>query len=201
MDGFVQFAETLYRLNEVVNLTRVPREDCEVRHFIDSLLVAEFVPHGSRVADLGTGPGLPAWPLACARPDLVVTAVDSNGKMLRVLEQNPLSNLTVVHARGEEFDQRESFDVVTGRALAPLSVQLELSAPLCALGGAVIPFRTPHEDYSLNEKHLGLVLEDVFHCELPDSDVVRSFPVFRKARHTPPQYPRKWAQIKKKPLG
>ena len=62
---FQQFGEALYLRNKVVNLTRVPAEDCAVRHFVDSLMVAEFVPLGSSVLDLGTGPGFPAWPLAC----------------------------------------------------------------------------------------------------------------------------------------
>ncbi len=201
VQAFEDYAASLYRLNEVMNLTRVPREECEVRHFIDSLLVAEFLPSGCRVLDVGTGPGLPAWPLACARPDLRVTAVDSSGKMLRVLEENPLPNLTAKLSRAEEMKEHERFDVVTGRAVAPLGVQLEVSAPWCKIGGAVIPFRTPSEKFGLDASMLGLELEDVFERSLPGTDVVRTFPVFRKVVKTPRTYPRTWAQIKKRPIG
>ena len=121
VEAFVLYRDALYRTNETANVTRVPMGECEVRHFIDSLLVAEFCPRGARVLDVGTGPGLPAWPLACARPDLRVTAMDSSGKMLSVLRACPLKNLSIRQQRAEEVDKRESFDVVTGRAIAPLA--------------------------------------------------------------------------------
>jgi 16S rRNA (guanine527-N7)-methyltransferase len=197
---FEQYRDVLYRMNEVANLTRVPREDCEVRHFIDSLLVAEFVPQGARVLDVGTGPGLPAWPLACARPDLRVVAMDSTGKMLRVLGEVPLPNIDVRQHRAEEADARESFDFVTGRAVAPLSAQLELSAAWAVRGGLVVPFRTPN-DAIVKLPQLGLKLKCIEERALPTTDVVRVFPIYRKERRTPEHYPRTWAQIKSSPLA
>jgi 16S rRNA (guanine527-N7)-methyltransferase len=200
LDAFVHYADTLYRLNEVMNLTRVPRDECEVRHFIDSLLVVEFFPANATVLDIGTGPGLPAWPIACARRDFQVTAVDSNGKMLRVLQECPLANLRVEQARAEELRRREAFEVVTGRAVAPLSVQLEISAAWCRVGGVVVPFRTPNEDFGRDFAMLGLSLESVEERALPHTDVVRSFPIYRKVAKTAAKYPRNWAQIKANPL-
>lgn len=202
--AFVAFREALYRANEVMNLTRVPFEACESRHFVDSLLVAPLVPEGARVVDVGTGPGFPAWPLACARPDLQVTAVDSSGKMLGFLRRHPLPNLTIVQARAEELRVREAFDIGTGRALAPLPIQLELIAPLVAVSGAVIPFRSVAEEEAIRAFPgglLGLGLEGIERRSLPDEDVVRLFPVFRKVSPTPDRYPRPWAQMRAKPLG
>lgn len=175
-----------------------------MRHFVDSLLVAELIPTGARVLDLGTGPGFPAWPLACARRDLNVTAVDSGAKPLDFLRQVPLPNLELLQARGEDLTRRESYDVVTGRAIAPLPIQLELSAAPCRVGGLVIPFRTPAERQGFAApflRELGLELVEVREVALPGTDVVRAFPIYRKFRSTPKSFPRRWGVIKSSPLG
>lgn len=204
LDVFEAFEEALYRANEVMNLTRVPREDCLTRHFVDSLLLSPCIPEGCSVLDLGTGPGFPAWPLACTRPDLQVTAMDSSGKMLGFLRNQPLPNLEVVQARAEEAGRREAFDVVTGRAVAPLAIQLELSAAFLKIGGKAIPMRTPSEAdeaKAFPAKELGLRLVELLEVPLPGTDVVRLFPIFEKVRATRPIYPRRWAEIRAKPIG
>jgi 16S rRNA (guanine527-N7)-methyltransferase len=202
--AFMAYGEALYARNAETNLTRVPQAECALRHFVDSLLVARFCPQGARVLDLGTGPGLPAWPLAVWRADLSVTAVDSNRKMLSFLREHPLPNLEVVEARAEQFERREEFGVVTGRAVAPLGVQLELSAPFCKIRGLVVPFRTPAEEeavVSFPALQLGLRLVDVMSLALPGTEVLRLFPVFEKVKPTEPEFPRPWARIKARPLG
>ncbi len=199
--AFARFEEALYRANEATNLTRVPREECGVRHFLDSLLVAPLLPPGAEVLDLGTGPGFPAWPLARARGDLAVTALDSAGKMVRFLRSQALPNLEVLQGRAEEWEEREAFDVVTGRAVAPLAVQLELSAGLARIGGAVIPMRTPGDDpEGVELGPLGLELESVREATLPVIEAARVFPVYRKVRPTDGAYPRRWAEIRESPL-
>ena len=134
LDAFEAFEERLYAANAVMNLTRVPKEEGWLRHFVDSLLIPRPDSEGSSVLDIGTGPGFPAWPLAAARPDLRVTALDSSGKMIGFLQGNPLPNLHAVQDRAETWGVRNQFDVVTGRALAPFGIQLELSAPACRVG-------------------------------------------------------------------
>lgn len=185
-----------------MNLTRVPKDESWIRHFADSLLFESVFTEGSQVLDIGTGPGFPAWPLACARPDLKVTAIDSSGKMLGFLEKTPLPNLNLVQVRAEEWDMREQFDFVTGRALAPLPVQLELSAPLCRIGGFVTPMRTPSDQVILNSVDLlGLRLEAVKSRQLPDSTTERVMPLYKKVAPANKIYPRRWAEIKKNPLA
>lgn len=200
---FDAFGEELYARNATTNLTRVPYEECAVRHFVDSLLVQEFVPQGSRVLDIGTGPGFPAWPLAVLREDVNVTALDSNGKMLGHLRAHPLPNLEIRLARAEEEVERESYDVVTGRAVAPMAVQLEISAAWCRVGGRVVPFRTPLD--ALPEEGclgpLGLRLESLNERGLPAGKGARLFAVLTKFRATDRKFPRTWSAIKLRPLG
>lgn len=201
---FARFEDDLYACNAVMNLTRVSRQDCEIRHFIDSLLVASLIPSGACVLDLGAGPGFPAWPLACARPDLLVVALDSSGKMLGFLRRHPLPNLEVRQARAENEVVADEFDVVTGRAVAPLPIQLELSAPRTKVGGRVIPFRTPNDLSAIESfpaRILGLELEEAQPKEIPGTDIFRLFPIFAKVAPTPKTYPRAWATMRAKPLG
>ena len=200
-EAFAPFERALYRANESMNLTRIPREEAWLRHFVDSLLFHDLIPEGSSVLDIGSGPGLPAWPLALARPDLRVTALDSNGKMLGFLKTQPLPNLEVVQARAEEWGVPETFDAVTGRAVAPLPLQLELSAPPLKMGGILVPMRTPMDDFGepLWEA-LGLRPSGRHERTLPFTDVVRVFPTFVKERETPDRFPRRWAEMKLRPL-
>lgn len=186
-----------------MNLTRVPREECWLRHFVDSLLFQDLFPHRATVLDIGAGPGFPAWPLACARGDLTVTALDSSGKMIGFLNANPLPNLTAVQARAEEWEVREEYDVVTGRALAPLPIQLELSAPAARIGGFVIPLRSIHdgpEIERMNSHKLGLGPPTLHERPLPGTDIIRVAPTYEKLGSTPPKYPRAWADMKRNPL-
>ncbi len=196
-----RFLEELYRVNEVMNLTRVPAEEAWRRHLVDSLLFHDLFPPGVRVLDVGTGPGFPAWPLALARPDLDVTALDSNQKMLGFLRTQQLPNLRIVDARAEEWKSQKRFGIVTGRALAPLAVQIEVSSANCAVKGAVMPLRTPTDDFEASHVEvLGLRLETVVTRTLPETDIERSVPIYRKFAPTPSKYPRRWAEIKAKPL-
>lgn len=203
LERFTLYREALYKANETTNLTRVPFDGCETRHFLDSVLPIDLIPLNASVLDVGTGPGLPAWPLACARPDLRVTAIDGAGKMIRFLTSQPLPNLVAIQGRAEDLEERALYDVVLGRALAPLAIQLELSAPHCKLDGLVLPYRSAlDKDAARNRfgQTLGIELERLEERILPGVDVTRLFPLYRKARSGSPKYPRSWAQIKSSPL-
>ena len=194
------FAEAMARHNAVKNLTRIPLEDWDCRHFAESVLMLPFL-HGVDVLDIGCGPGFPSFPLAAVRPELNVTAIDSNKKMLDFLITQATENLEVVHGRMEDVGWTEMFTTVTGRAVAPLPIQLEISAKACAVGGYVIPFRTTHDVLEGDfVSALGLELEKVETRELPDG-ITRVFPMYKKVKPTPEEFPRQWAMIKKHPLG
>ncbi|MBS1721677.1 MAG: 16S rRNA (guanine(527)-N(7))-methyltransferase RsmG [Armatimonadetes bacterium] len=202
--AFQAFGEALYERNKVMNLTRIPKEECWSKHFLDSLLICPLLGEAWSIVDVGTGPGFPAWPLACARPDLRVTALDGSNKGLAFLKEHPLPNFEVVQCRAEEWDRREVFDASTGRALAPLAIQLEVCAPWVKVGGLVLPFRTPGDQVSAESfpaEVLGLGYEDGVYAQLPEGAGERFFPFYLKFEKTPKRYPRKWSEIRAKPLG
>lgn len=200
LDQFELFESNLYVVNEERNLTRVPRDECWSRHFLDSLLIAPLIPEGAKVLDIGCGPGFPSWPIACARPDLQVMGMDSNGKMLGFLESQTLPNLSVSSDRAEESLLREKFDFVTGRAVAPMAIQCEISAAFLRIGGFFVPMRTQNDQWDAEDalKLIGLEIVNVERRQI--GDVERVFPMFRKFKATPRKFPRRWAEIKKKPL-
>ncbi|MGY1811244.1 16S rRNA (guanine(527)-N(7))-methyltransferase RsmG [Blastococcus sp. SYSU D00820] len=96
------------------------------RHVLNSAAVAEAVPEGSRVVDVGSGAGLPGIPLGLARPDLRLTLVEPMARRVEFLEEAVAELGTpwrVVRGRAEERSVVSTVgpvDVVTARAVAPL---------------------------------------------------------------------------------
>lgn len=214
LEAFVLFERKLYEANARTNLTRVPQAACWARHFLDSLAISPFVPHNAFILDIGSGPGFPGACLAIARPDLRVTCMDSANKAIEFLVRlfspaGPLPVLfQVVNARAEDASHdpsfRETFDFVTGRAIAPFAVQMEISAAFSKVGGLFVPMRTPKERDEIirfpSEK-LGLQLSELKTVRIAPIGADRMFPIFRKKGKTPKEFPRGWAQIKGKPLA
>jgi 16S rRNA (guanine527-N7)-methyltransferase len=111
----------LCRWNQRVNLTRIiePRDAAKL-HYAESLFGAKFIAGARSVLDIGSGAGFPAIPLAVARAETRVTALESNQKKSLFLKEAKdeleLDNLEVATARVEEFDLA-AYDVLTSRAL------------------------------------------------------------------------------------
>lgn len=152
----LDYLALLARWNRSINLTAVrdPREML-VRHLLDSLAVLPHL-HGTRIADLGAGPGLPGIPLAIARPDLDVTLVDSNGKMSRfqreaVRQLGLAARCHPVQARVEAYHpgQERRFDTVLSRAYAPLDRFVASSRHLLAPGGRWLALKGQRPDAEL----------------------------------------------------
>lgn len=139
-DPLLAYLALLERWNRAYNLTAVrdPR-DMVARHLLDSLAMLPWLGGVERLADLGTGAGLPGIPLAIARPDLQVALVESNGKKTRFMRQAlrelGLDNASVHESRIEAFDAPAAFDAITARALATLPQILALGGHLLAPGG------------------------------------------------------------------
>lgn len=103
------------------------------RHVMNSALLAELVPAGSKVADIGSGAGLPGIPMAIAKPDAHFTLIEPmerrSGWLQQVITDLGLENVEVLRARAEDV-QRTDFDIATARAVAALDKLLKLLTPL-----------------------------------------------------------------------
>jgi 16S rRNA (guanine527-N7)-methyltransferase len=210
---FDEFAAFLVETNEKFNLTRITDpEAIVIKHFLDSLLclgAVEFA-HGSRVIDIGTGAGFPGIPIKTARPDLRVTLVDSTSKKVRFLQQAivrlGLEGVEAVHARAEEFagdnSLREGYDVACCRALASLRIAAELCLPFVRIGGRMIAQKSEEIDQEVAEARpmmgkLGGRIEKIVRAHIPGTDIIRGLVVVQKAKVTPCEFPRAYAQIAK----
>ena len=114
------------------------------RHVLNSAVVGEWVPTAVRVADIGSGAGLPGLVLALARPDLDVTLVEPLLRRARFLEEVVADlglPVRVLRARAEELHGVESFEVVTSRAVAPLDRLAAWCMPLVVTGGAMVALK------------------------------------------------------------
>ena len=120
------------------------------RHILNCAVLGEVIPRmdGIRVADIGSGAGLPGIPLALARPDLDITLIEPLLKrstyLSEIVDDLGMDNVTVVRGRAEEKAVRElvgRFRVVTSRAVAPLGKLAGWSLPLVARGGEMMALK------------------------------------------------------------
>lgn len=200
-----------------LNVTAIKSTDEIIgKHFTDSVAVAPFIPEGASVCDVGTGGGFPALPLAIVRPDLKITALDSTAKKIAYVDaaakQLGLSGFRTLSGRAEELgavggELRESYDTVVSRAVANMPVLCELCLPLVRHGGCFIAMKGPSGRSELEASWgaiaaLGGALCAEHETVLWVSGEQLHHPLFliEKREHTPPQYPRQYSKIAKKPL-
>ena len=209
-----KFSSLLLERNQVMNLTAITDpEQVAVLHFLDSLCLLPLADWaGKTVVDVGTGAGFPGMPLAMAVPEASVTLLDSLGKRVAFLEECRaalgLENVRCVHARAEEFaaGERESFDLAVSRAVAALPTLCELCLPLVKVGGRFLAMKSSGtgEEIASSERAIALLggkLAAVEDYTIPTSQIVHRVVVIQKVSPTPKKYPRRFAQIKKQPLG
>lgn len=220
-ERFNRYAQLLVEWNERMNLTAITDPaDIVLKHFADSLTVIPVLPkkQGISLIDVGTGAGFPGIPLAIVRGDIRLTLLDSLNKRLTFLQQVCTElgiHAQLIHARAEEAGRkpelRETFDMVTARAVAALPVLAEYCVPFLKKGGRFIAMKGPDSDAELEQaKHavemLGGTVSEVQNLILPitpRSDVAeheRRLFLIDKTSSTPARFPRPSAKISKEPL-
>ena len=194
-----------------------PREQDRLweRHLNDALGLAIIRQPGpqERWADLGSGAGLPGLPLAVAYRATSFTMIDAQRRRLDWIAATAaalgLANVTVVHARLEDYGQgpaRQSFDVATARALGPLPVVAELGLALLRTGGQLlVPRGRPEADELAQTavacEQLGGRLDDVIPNPSSPIDQVGFVVIMAKIAATSPRFPRRSGVPARTPLG
>ncbi len=206
------YGALLLEKNAVTNLTAIREEEGVARlHFLDSaalLTAADFT--GARVLDVGSGAGFPGIPLRILRPDIRLTTIDSVGKKVDFVRDAcaalGIDGVTCLRGRVEELPElREAFDIVVSRAVAELDVLAELCLPQVRIGGVFLAMKGPDCDGETERadaaiRALGGRVREVRRYAVPGTDAVHAVVIVEKSKPTPPQYPRRFAQIKKRPL-
>lgn len=218
VDRLCRYAQLLLEQNQVMNLTAITEPDQVARlHFLDSASVTLWKGPGwlagRSVIDVGTGAGFPGMVLKILEPSISLTLADSLGKRIRWLESVcevlSLDGIQCLHARAEELaledGYRDSFDVVTSRAVASFPLLCELCLPYARVGGVFLALKSVESDPEVRSganavKRLGGKLLPVFDYTIPGTDVTHRIVAVEKIAPTPKGYPRSWGKIKKTPL-
>ena len=215
IDQLQRFYEEVVTTNEHMNLTGITEpEEFTLKHVVDSLSCYDpkYFTNGATVIDLGTGAGFPGVPLGIYDASLQITLFDSLQKRLRfldgVIEDLGLHGCRTLHGRAEDLAHqayRESFDLLTSRAVARLSILLEWGLPYVKVGGYMVALKGSIVQEELEESKravsiLGGEIVEVKEVTLPTLDDKRAIVYIKKVKPTPKKYPRKPKEIKTKPL-
>lgn len=156
------------------------------RHILNSAMLAPLLEARGRVADVGSGAGLPGLVLAIARPDVHLTLIEPMERRVDWLtseaERLGLDNVTVVRARAEDVADDIVVDQVTARAVSALSKLIPLTVPLVRSGGQLILMKGARVDEEIEKARKVILrkrLADVEVLELGVGVVEETTRVFR----------------------
>lgn len=213
---YAQLCEHILEVNKTHNLTAIRDVPGVItKHFADSLTISAYIPQNATLLDVGTGGGFPTLPLAVARPDLSITAIDSTAKKIAHVQATAkkfnFTNVTALSGRAEDLaktNMRESFDAVTARAVSELRILCEITLPFVSIGGSFVAMKGASGQKELDDarcaiQKLGGQLTDTYKFTLKDENgnqEERFIFIIRKIAPTPNNFPRQYAQILKKPL-
>ncbi len=213
---FEKYYEMLVEWNEKINLTSITEEhEVYLKHFYDSVTPSFYHDFNQPLSlcDVGAGAGFPSIPLKIMFPEIHVTIVDSLNKRIQFLNQLAdaleLEGVRFVHDRAETFgkqeDYRASFDIVTSRAVARMSVLSELCIPLVKKQGLFLALKSSKGQEELDEARfavgvLGGKIRQIDTFTLPEDAGERQIITIEKRSQTPKKYPRKPGTPNKTPL-
>ena len=192
------FLQEMGRWNQVHNLTAIEGEKDSIRlHLIDSIAVLpvlrQFLKGPSpKIADLGSGGGLPAIPIAIVQPDWQISLIEAIRKKTAFLQhvrgKLKLKNIEVLCERVEDaaVQQPAQFDAVISRAFTNLARFLDLSLPLLKPDGLVFAMKAKRADEEMQDvcmEDWRLVADEPLH--IPNLAVDRRLLVLTPVRKSP----------------
>ncbi|MGV8906807.1 MAG: 16S rRNA (guanine(527)-N(7))-methyltransferase RsmG [Acetobacterium sp.] len=210
-EKLITYMEEILEINKHINLTRITEEDEFIKlHILDSLTLLKYIKNPSAaILDVGTGGGFPGIPLAIMMEEATVTLLDSTKKKLIVVENIAkalnINNIRILHGRAEELGQdrkyRESYDIVTSRAVANLTLLSEYCLPLTKIGGKFLPMKGREYKNEITEAEkpiavLGGEIKAMEECLILQSEWVHVIIVIEKIKKTPRILPRTNGKIK-----
>jgi 16S rRNA (guanine527-N7)-methyltransferase len=208
LDQFERYFQELITWNNKLNLTSITEQyEVYLKHFFDSICLVKAVKlKNQTLLDVGSGAGFPSIPLKIMFPSLQITILDALKKRIDFLQE--LSDkleidVTLMHGRAEEYDQREQYDIVTARAVANLQILSELCLPFVKVNGLFLAMKGPNYQTEIDASHHALKelngnVEEIITYPIEELD--RTIIKIRKQKETPTKYPRRYKKIKSKPL-
>jgi len=166
-----QYVDLLNRWNKTYNLTAVREpKDMIPLHIFDSLVVADLI-KGDNCLDVGSGGGLPTIPLAIMQPQRQFTALDTNGKKTRFIQQAVielgLKNVQVVHERVEKWQAPQRFNAIISRAFASIHDFVSSSSMHLAEGGTMYAMKGQYPTAEMQYLPKGFKLSSSHELHVP----------------------------------
>ena len=211
-DKLEAFMKHILMWNEKFNLTAIKDEESfmEKMIFDSAIALTDLDLSNKKVLDIGTGAGFPGVVLYLLNPNADITLLDSTTKKINLLKDYALENgykYQTVVARAEDYarNNREQYDYVFARAVAPLNILLELAIPLLKVGGTFIALKGPGVEEEIAQsqtalKKLNARVGKIIVDELPESSEARNIVYIIKDKQTNKKYPRDYKDIKNLPL-
>lgn len=212
LSNLEKYYEILKEENTKYNLTRIiEKEDVYLKHFYDSLTICKIIDiNNKNICDLGSGAGFPGLVLAICFPNTSLTLIEANGKKCKFLnlvkEKLNLDNVNVLNVRTEEYarNNREIFDIVTARAVAPLKYLLEYGIPLVKVNGYFVAMKASTDEETKNIENyynkLKIKKEKEIVFNLPKENSLRTLLSYKKLSSTNIKYPRSYSDIVKREI-
>ena len=207
-----KYYEMLIEYNKVMNLTGITeKKQVYLKHFYDSLTIMKVIDLNTcdTLCDIGTGAGFPGMVIKIFYPHLKIVLVDSLNKRIKfladVVKKLNLSNIELVHSRIEDYahNNKEKFDIVTARAVAPLNILLEYAIPITKTNAYFIALKGKSEESNIYKNALKVLNSEIIeinHFKLPIEDSDRTIYKIVKKGKINNKYPRNPSEIKKNML-
>lgn len=190
VDRLLAFGELLLKWNKVYNLSaiRSPQE-LITHHLLDSLAVLPHLESVNRLADIGSGGGLPGVVLAIVRPGLLVSSIETVGKKASFQQQAKielgLGNFSVLNKRVEQVQAGSlpggAAEGVISRAFSSLADFVNLSGHLVAEGGALYAMKGVNPLDEIAALPSGWTITETHALSVPGLDAERHLLVIRRA--------------------
>ncbi len=182
------FYKLLVEWNNKINLTRIIEEDeVYLKHYYDSLTIVKAIDltKVDTLCDVGSGAGFPGIVLKIVFPNLKITLIDSLQKRVNylneIIKKLELDNIKAIHTRGEDY--KETFDIVTSRAVANIEKLVKFTMHLVNKNGVFVAMKgdidkelTKEVEIKINKKYK---IEKIIRFNLPKEDSIRSLVIIK----------------------
>ena len=183
--GKIQAFATLLKTTGIEHGLIGPKEGDRIweRHIANCIPITTIIPKGVRLADIGSGAGLPGVVIALARPDLKVTLIEPLQRRVDFLNQVIAElELPIKVVRGRAEAVKMQFEVVTARAVAPLEKLIQISWHMIPKGGCLLAIKgeSATEELSTTKLKKGSTAK-LHEISLPNLPVARVVEVLKGA--------------------